>query len=84
MTPNYGMCPEMLKALDIAGLFWLTHLFNVTWSHMEVGDSAVSPSLIIGVLHCSASLGKTQGQTQSRGESVHFGDLGITSLLAVA
>lgn len=23
--------PEMLKALDIVGLFWLTHLFDVFW-----------------------------------------------------
>ena len=23
--------PEMLKALDIVGLSWLTHLFNVAW-----------------------------------------------------
>ena len=25
------ICPEILKAFDIVGLAWLTHLFNVAW-----------------------------------------------------
>lgn len=24
-------CPEMLKVVDIVGLFWLMQLFNVVW-----------------------------------------------------
>ena len=57
------ICPEMLKALDIVGLSWLTRLFSVetgklgwwfTFSKKRTGGCAP----IIGVSHCSATPGK--------------------------
>ena len=39
------ICPEMLKALDIVGLSWLTRLYNVAW-----GSGTVPMALQTGVV----------------------------------
>ena len=30
------ICPEFLKALDVVGLSWLTHLCNIAWTSEAV------------------------------------------------
>jgi len=42
--------PEMLKALDIVGLSWLTRLFNVAWS---LGTAPVVVVYIFDQMVCS-------------------------------
>ncbi|XP_042246370.1 NACHT, LRR and PYD domains-containing protein 3-like [Thunnus maccoyii] len=46
------ICPDMLKALDIVMLSWMTHLFNVTWrlGTMTV-DSVVIPKILAQCQH---------------------------------
>lgn len=49
------ICPELLKALDIVGLYCLKRLYSFVWS-VTVYVEWKTSSPIIGVPHCSASL----------------------------
>ena len=54
--------PEMLKALDIVGLSWLTRLFNDTW---RLGTTYPSPSIEVCLLPLGDFINKRKVNTLS-------------------
>lgn len=47
------ICPEKLKALDIVGLCWLTHLFNVLWKLDSSHGMAMGTQRLRSIFHVS-------------------------------